>query len=512
MSSISQQIRETALRVADSLALLEDASLPANAAPSLPALVSNFDDDQLTALLANAAALRAEAETVIAVGAGVVAKRSERALGYGGLAALKGQRSAVGLVRSLTGSTSAEALRQVKLGEAMGEADAAARLIEASRQPDPNSDPGAAPAPDADSDSTADSPTGMPVVELPWFESITRAVAEHTISPEGASALLRGLGQPTETCDADVLREAATQLLADASGVHADELARRARGTRDRLDPVGVAGRAQRHFDERKARLGRNGSGARTVWLECDDESGAWFDTIVSAGMRPRRGGPRFVDKDEAARAEALKNDPRSNEQLVFDLIVGALRAGALADPSAVFGSRQAGLRVVVTQEELNKRDSNGNLIGTGFLEDTGEAVAPAMLEHLLCDTGTIQITVDGDGCPLNVGREQRLFTTKQRVAMAIRDGGCMDENCDRPPSYTEAHHINHWVEHHGKTDIADGILLCRYHHMLLHNEHWRIKRVGTTYWLHPPEGDPREPVRLRRKAAWWQNTPRKAG
>jgi hypothetical protein len=156
MSSISQQIRETALRVADSLALLEDASLPANAAPSLPALVSNFDDDQLTALLANAAALRAEAETVIAVGAGVVAKRSERALGYGGLAALKGQRSAVGLVRSLTGSTSAEALRQVKLGEAMGEADAAARLIEASRQPDPNSDPGAAPAPDADSDSTAD--------------------------------------------------------------------------------------------------------------------------------------------------------------------------------------------------------------------------------------------------------------------------------------------------------------------------------------------------------------------
>ncbi|MEO8906475.1 MAG: DUF222 domain-containing protein [Microbacteriaceae bacterium] len=493
MTSASQQIREAATRVANSLAEHEEP--PTDVATSLPGLVSRFNNDDLTAFLADVASLRAEADAMLAAGAGVVAKRSERALGYAGLAARSGHRSAAGLLQSITGSTRTEAWRQVHLGEAMTESDAAVQLLEAT--PDVNLAP--------ESSEPGEEPMA-PAKIVPWFEPITRAVTEHLINPEGASALLRGLGQPTESCDAEHLRQAALELLSDAAGAHADDLGKRARWLRDSIDPVGVSERAQRHFDDRKARLGRNGAGARTVWLECDDESAAWFDTIVSTGMRPRRGGPRFVDKAEAERAEAMKNDPRTNEQLVFDLLMGTLRAGALADPKTVFGSRQAGVRVVAMKDELRKRDADGNLTGTAFLEETGEAIAPAMLEHLLCDTGTVQVTVDADGNPLDVGREQRLFTAKQRVALAIRDGGCMDPNCDRPPSYSEAHHIDHWVEHHGETNTADGILLCRFHHMLLHNEHWRIRRNGSEYWLHPPKGDPRAPILLRSKGAWWRN------
>jgi hypothetical protein len=82
----------------------------------------------------------------------------------------------------------------------------------------------------------------------------------------------------------------------------------------------------------------------------------------------------------------------------------------------------------------------HGRLTGPGFLEDTGEAVPPVVLERILCDTGTREITVDGNGNPLDVGREQRLFTIKQKTALAYRDGGCMDPLCDQPTSYTEAH------------------------------------------------------------------------
>ncbi|MEO8907584.1 MAG: HNH endonuclease signature motif containing protein [Microbacteriaceae bacterium] len=160
---------------------------------------------------------------------------------------------------------------------------------------------------------------------------------------------------------------------------------------------------------------------------------------------------------------------------------------------------------MVITKEELNKRDAEGNLTGIGFMEDTGAAVAPAMLEHLLCDTGTVEITVDGDRTPLDVGREQRRFTAKQGVALAIRDGGCMHQDCDRPPSYTEAHHIDEWVADHGQTNIKLGILLCRFHHMLLHNQHCKIRRKGSAYWLYPPNGDPRAPVQLHSQAAWWR-------
>ena len=79
-----------------------------------------------------------------------------------------------------------------------------------------------------------------------------------------------------------------------------------------------------------------------------------------------------------------------------------------------------------------------------------------------------------------------RLYSKKQKTALAARDGGCMWPGCDRPPSWTEAHHVDH---HHkgGKTTIENGILLCRFHHLLLHNNHWNITRDLFGWWLVPP-------------------------
>jgi len=70
---------------------------------------------------------------------------------------------------------------------------------------------------------------------------------------------------------------------------------------------------------------------------------------------------------------------------------------------------------------------------------------------------------------------------------MAARDGGCRWPGCDRPPAWTEAHHVDQWLRDNGYTDIADGILLCHPHHLLLHNQHWEIVRIGAEYWLKPP-------------------------
>jgi hypothetical protein len=97
-----------------------------------------------------------------------------------------------------------------------------------------------------------------------------------------------------------------------------------------------------------------------------------------------------------------------------------------------------------------------------------------------------------------------RLFTTNQKLALAARDGGCLWPGCDRPPSWTEAHHINQWARDGGQTDIDDGVLLCRFHHLLLHNNHWEIERRGDEYWLVPPADIDREqrPRRLRSKSA----------
>src|SRR5690606_18856004 len=56
-------------------------------------------------------------------------------------------------------------------------------------------------------------------------------------------------------------------------------------------------------------------------------------------------------------------------------------------------------------------------------------------------------------------------------------DGGCLWPGCDRPPAFTEAHHTRQWKRDGGRTDVADGVLLCRFHHLQLHNNGWEIRR-----------------------------------
>ena len=120
------------------------------------------------------------------------------------------------------------------------------------------------------------------------------------------------------------------------------------------------------------------------------------------------------------------------------------------------------------------------------FFEGQPDAVSVATAERFICAGGAIPIQFDGDGRVLNLGREQRLFSEKQRVAMAARDGGCL--MCGAPPSWCEAHHIDHWDEHHGSTDIDDGVLVCRFCHLNLHNQRWRIRRDRGEYLLERPD------------------------
>lgn len=223
----------------------------------------------------------------------------------------------------------------------------------------------------------------------------------------------------------------------------------------------------------------------------------------MGTALRPRRGGPRFVDPDEKIRAEELATDPRTNDQLAYDLMIDLLRAGALAETKMVFGTRQAGIRIVATA--ASHADARDDTPAVGMVEDSGAAVPGWLLAQHTCNTGTQTVVLDGAGNPLDLGRESRLFTARQRLTLAIRDGGCRWIGCDRPASYCEAHHIDPHAQG-GRTDIDRGILLCRFHHMNLHHGGWRITRTGKgDFLLHPPGGDPPIPlpVRLARRYAF---------
>ena len=137
-------------------------------------------------------------------------------------------------------------------------------------------------------------------------------------------------------------------------------------------------------------------------------------------------------------------------------------------------------MRVLVTAAALEGRRGHGVM-------ESSESVSITTVERLACAGGLLPVILNGTGHILDMGREQRRYTRRQRQALAVRDGGCMWPGCDRPPSWTEAHHIQHWARDHGRTDLANGILLCRHHHLRLHDEGWEITRRAGRYWLEPP-------------------------
>ena len=225
-----------------------------------------------------------------------------------------------------------------------------------------------------------------------------------------------------------------------------------------------------------------------------DPESAALVTDALDCVTAPRRGGPRFVDSDELARVQALEKDPRTNEQLAVDALVDMVRLAGTVNPNTVFGVRRPSVRVHVDARDLESRH------GAGRIEGQTASVSIATVERLACADGYVPVMFEPGGA-LDVGRAQRLFTTRQRIALDAIWGGCAHPACDRPPSWCEAHHALPW-ERGGRTDVANGVLLCRFHHLMTHNNGWTIRPPGPAEprWLmHPAPGDPlnRHPVEL---------------
>jgi len=382
----------------------------------------------------------------------------------------------------VTGSTKADANRVVRVGEALlDEPDATDRGV-------PRVDEAR--------------PEGGPAPQ-PWYQPLRDALRDGRLASAQFDAIKRGLGElPEFTGDARELADTACELADDARDAEAhavaeeearaawaqaadqlvgeaaertvEELWQAARTVRDMLDPAGAEARFLERYEKRSFRTYRGQNGEKRASIVFDDEGDASLETLMAAGLRPRRGGPRFVDPDEKQQAASLVEDPRTIDQLAYDLLMDVLHAGMLADAETVFGTRQAGVRLVQVV------DAEGRSVPTVHTEDSLTSMPGAVADQRICDSGIVPVTVDVCGNPLDVGREQRLFTSKQRIALAMRDGGCRWRGCDRPASYCEAHHIDEWQRDQGRTDIDRGILLCRYHHMSLHHGGWRITRRGT--------------------------------
>ncbi len=106
----------------------------------------------------------------------------------------------------------------------------------------------------------------------------------------------------------------------------------------------------------------------------------------------------------------------------------------------------------------------------------TGTRISAGQARRWACSAGILPAVMDGASTVLDLGRTSRLFSVKQRIALGIAQGGCCWAGCERPPGWCEAHHGRCPWEVGGTTDLADGILLCAYHHHLAHGGEWTVR------------------------------------
>jgi Domain of unknown function (DUF222)/HNH endonuclease len=232
-----------------------------------------------------------------------------------------------------------------------------------------------------------------------------------------------------------------------------------------------------------------------TGWL---DQEGA---ASVRAALDPlcaprvmRRTGDRGADAGAvpAARADlgahaggATGTDPgndsdpadvRSPAQRRVDALVEVCRLASACGELPDNGGDRPQVVVTIDYDRLRQQ------VGTGTFDD-GSHLSPAAARRLACDAGIIPAVLGTASQTLDLGRQTRLATGPLRRALVLRDKGCAFPGCDRPPRWTDAHHIQHWSDG-GPTDLGNLALLCGYHHRLIHHSDWRVR-------INPKDGLP---------------------
>jgi hypothetical protein len=161
-------------------------------------------------------------------------------------------------------------------------------------------------------------------------------------------------------------------------------------------------------------------------------------------------------------------------------------------------GRHRPHLNVITTLPDLQ----NG---GDGRLVD-GTPLDAAILSRLACDAGVHRVVTDGRSSILDYGTTTRTAPAPLYNALVIRDGLCRFPGCDRPPDWTEAHHLVPWTDG-GPTDLDNLVLACTRHHHVLHTPGWDAKLLpdntleitdpqGRVHTSHPPNHRPPLPLR----------------
>ncbi len=166
--------------------------------------------------------------------------------------------------------------------------------------------------------------------------------------------------------------------------------------------------------------------------------------------------------------------DPETGQKIPHDQRQGLALQTLLEslDPANLPLKAGAGTTLVITMDYADLLAQ----VGAGTLPD-GTRISAGEVRRLACTAGIIPAVLGGDSHTLDLGHTQRLFSAHQHLAMRLRHTTCRAQGCLVPAEWCEAHHDKPW-SHGGRTDIADGTLLCSWHHHRIHDTRYLVQRL----------------------------------
>ncbi len=166
------------------------------------------------------------------------------------------------------------------------------------------------------------------------------------------------------------------------------------------------------------------------------------------------------------------------------DRLVGARRADALVAlcSARIADDPDQDRATVVVHAELDAViDDDANAL----IED-GPVIAGSTLHRLLCNARLQTVVEHPDGTVRSVARLSREPAPWMMRQLRHRDGTCRFPGCDAR-RFTQAHHVE-WWSRGGATDLDNLVLVCAFHHRLVHEHGWGLTRDGDgeVTWVRP--------------------------
>jgi uncharacterized protein DUF222/HNH endonuclease len=222
-------------------------------------------------------------------------------------------------------------------------------------------------------------------------------------------------------------------------------------------DPAGYAAAQAEAVESRSLSLNTGEGGMLWIRGVLDPEGGAILKTAL-----------------DPLAARAGKHNDRKRDHRLADALVELAQHG-----------QRSQLQVTASLETLLQR------AGASAADvELSLPLSDAAVECLARDCNVTRLLLAANSQVIDVGRSSRTVQAPTRRALDARDKGCRWPGCDRPASWTAAHHLVHWSRG-GPTDLSNLVLLRHRHHWLVYEGGWQLVKADEGELLAiPPQMD----------------------